>query len=146
MKATDFLKRQHRELEKTFKEALKSERPRERRQMLQEIQAQIQLHSMLEEQIFYPAYREAAATKKAAELVAEALEEHHVVDLVLADLAKVEPSAENYEAKITVLMELIEHHVEEEEAEMFPSAEKKLGKQRLEELAEELAERAEAGE
>lgn len=63
--------------------------------------------------------------------------------MVLAEIPKVDASAENFKAKMTVLKELIEHHVEEEATEMFPDAEKKLGKERLEELGEEMIKRAE---
>jgi hypothetical protein len=65
-----------------------------------------------------------------------------VVQLVLAELPQVDPEDERFEAKMTVLEELVQHHVEEEEKEMFKSAEK-LGRERLEELGDELESRAE---
>ena len=64
----------------------------------------------------------------------EALEEHHVVDLVLKELPQVDPADERFHAKMTVLSELVEHHADEEEEEMFPMAEKKLGSEELKEL------------
>jgi hemerythrin-like domain-containing protein len=72
-------------------------------------------------------------------MIGEAYEEHHVVKLVLAELPEVDPNAESFEAKMTVLKELVAHHVEEEEEEMFPMAERRLGSQRSTELAEEMA-------
>ena len=75
----------------------------------------------IEEKMFYPAVKE-LKTKKAEEMVLEAYEEHAVVKLVLAELPKVDPEDERFEAKMTVLQELIEHHVEEEEEEMFKLA------------------------
>jgi iron-sulfur cluster repair protein YtfE (RIC family) len=144
MKATEFLKRQHRDVEKLFRQALKSESNTERRQLVQEIAAQLRMHTMLEEQIFYPAFRDGVGTKKAEERVLEAFEEHHVVDLVMAELAKIDASAENYHARLTVLHELVRHHVEEEEEEMFPTAEKKLEKETLTSLAEQMTEGAKA--
>ena len=107
-----------------------------------EIASKLEVHTAIEEEIFYPAFREAAGTKKGEEQVLEAYEEHHVVKLVLGEIPQLDCGAETFEAKMTVLKELIEHHVEEEEKEMFPSAEKKLGKTRLEELGVELEERA----
>jgi hypothetical protein len=90
----------------------------------------------IEETIFYPAVQE-IGTKKAEEIVPEAFEEHHVAQLVLGELPKVDPKDERFEAKMTVLEELIEHHVEEEEKEMFKLAEK-LGSERLAELGDEM--------
>src|SRR5204863_27059 len=79
-----------------------------------------------------PAVRE-IGTEKAEEMIDEAFEEHHVVDLVLAELPTVDPEDERFAAKMTVLSELVEHHADEEEEEMFPMCEKKLGRARLEE-------------
>jgi hemerythrin-like domain-containing protein len=142
MKATDLLKKQHREVEKLFKEVEGAEDARTRRRLLDEIGEKLKLHTSIEENIFYPAVKE-IETKKAEEMVLEAFEEHHVVDLVLAELPKVDPEAETFEAKMTVLKELVEHHVEEEEDEMFPMAEKKFGREKSQELAAQME--AEAG-
>jgi hemerythrin-like domain-containing protein len=142
MKATEILKKQHREVEKLFKAVEKSEDARTRRRLMDEIGEKLKLHTSIEENIFYPAVK-AIETKKAEEMVLEAYEEHHVVDLVLAELPKVDPAADTFEAKMTVLKELIEHHVEEEEDEMFPMAEKKFGAERSRELAAQLQAEAE---
>jgi hemerythrin superfamily protein len=139
MKATDLLKKQHKDVKGLFKKIEKTENGRERRQLMEQIGQQLELHTRLEEEIFYPAVRE--VSRKAAEMVDEAFEEHHVVDLVLKELPSVNPEDERFQAKMTVLMELVQHHVEEEESEMFKLAEK-LGKERLSELGEEMAERA----
>jgi hemerythrin superfamily protein len=138
MKATALLKRQHRAVEKLFSTALKSENAKMRRKATEEIIQALEHHTKIEEEVFYPAVRE-IGTKKAEEMIGEAYEEHHVVKLVLAELPRVDPSADNFEAKMTVLKELVGHHVEEEEDEMFPMAERKLGSDRSSELAEEMA-------
>jgi hemerythrin-like domain-containing protein len=96
----------------------------------------LEAHMTIEETIFYPAVRE-LGTKNTEEMVPEAYEEHHVVKLVLAQLPAVDLENEQYEAKVTVLSELIEHHVEEEETEIFKVAEK-LGAERLAELGSEM--------
>ena len=142
MKATELLKKQHREVESLFAKVLKTDDAKDRKKLATEITSKLEGHTTIEEEIFYPAYREASNTQKGEDLVLEAYEEHHVVKLVLGELPKVNASAENFKAKMTVLKELIEHHVEEEEEEMFPDAEKKLGKDRLEVLAEEMDKRA----
>src|SRR4030095_5962772 len=105
---------------------------------MEEIIAALQHHTQIEESVFYPAVRD-IGTKKATQMIGEAYEEHHVVKLVLGELPGVGPTAENFEAKMTVLKELVAHHVEEEEEEMFPMAERRLGSQRSTELAEEMA-------
>lgn len=136
MKATELLKRQHREVKKLFADTKKAEDPKRRRSGLEQIAAKLTAHMTIEEEIFYPAVAE-LATKKTEELVPEAYEEHHVAKLVLAELPQVDAEDERFTAKITVLSELIEHHVEEEEGEMFPLAEK-LGDERLKELGSEM--------
>ena len=144
MKATDLLKKQHRQVEKLFKQAEKAQ-SRQRRQLMEQIVEQLKLHTKIEEEIFYPAVRE-LGTSKAEEMIDEAFEEHHVVDLVLAELPKVDPDDERFEAKMTVLSELVQHHVEEEEGELFPMAEKKLGAERIKELGQQMEQMAGAGE
>jgi len=140
MKATDLLKKQHKEVKALFKKVEKTENARERRQLMEQISQQLELHTQIEEEMFYPAVRESG--KKAEEMIDEAYEEHHVVKLVLKELPQVDPEDERFQAKMTVLSELIEHHVEEEEGEMFKIAEKTLGKERLTELGDEMAQRA----
>jgi hemerythrin superfamily protein len=141
MKATDLLKKQHRQVEKLFKQCEKTEDAGERRELMEQIGSALKLHTKLEEEIFYPAVRE-MGTSKAEEMVDEAYEEHHVVDLVLAELPKVDPEDERFQAKMTVLSELVEHHVDEEEDEMFPMAEKKLGSERMKELGQQMEQMA----
>ena len=143
MKATMLLKRQHREVEKLFSTALKNDDAKTRRDAMRKIVRALQHHTAIEEKIFYPAVRE-LGTKKAEEMVGEAYEEHHVVKLVLAELPGLDPSAENFDAKMTVLKELVEHHVEEEEQEMFPMAERRLGQEQSAELAQRMEGSAEA--
>jgi hemerythrin superfamily protein len=138
MKATVLLKRQHREVERLFSAALKAKDAKTRRATMDEITKALEHHTEIEETIFYPAVRE-IGTQKAEDMVGEAFEEHHVVKLVLAELPKLEPDAENFEAKMTVLKELVGHHVEEEENEMFPMAEKRLGDERNVELGNQMA-------
>jgi hypothetical protein len=135
MKATELLKKQHREVKALFRRAKKASAG-ERGDILDEIGQKLAHHMRIEEEIFYPAVHE-VGTKKAEEIVPEAYEEHHVVKLVLDELPELDPGNERFEAKMTVLDELVQHHVEEEEKEMFALAEK-LGDERLKELGAEL--------
>ena len=137
MDPVKLLTKQHREVETLFKKIEKTEDAEGRKALMERIKQSLELHTMLEEEHFYPALRD-LDTKKAEEMVLEAYEEHHVVKLVLAELPQVDPEDERFEAKMTVLKELIEHHVEEEEDEMFKMA-KKLAKEELEALGERMA-------
>lgn len=139
--ATAFLSKQHREVEATFERALESDDARVRRNATNELARQLTLHTMLEEAIFYPAVRGIDA-EQTTDMVLEAYEEHHVVKVVLKELPKADPKDETFKAKVTVLKELVEHHVKEEEREMFPLAETRLGPERSRELAEAMAARA----
>jgi hemerythrin superfamily protein len=136
MKATDLLKKQHREVKALFKKVENTEDSRGRKQLLEQITQALEMHTRLEEEIFYPAVR-GLETRKAEEMVAEAFEEHHVVKLVLKDLPSVDPQDERFEAKMTVLSELVEHHADEEEEEMFKTAQR-LGDDELKALGEQM--------
>ena len=142
MKATDLLKKQHKEVKALFKKVENTENARERRRLMNEIATALEGHTTIEEEMFYPAVR-GLETQKAEEMVLEAFEEHHVVKLVLAELPQVDPEDERFEAKMTVLSELVEHHADEEEEEMFKAAQK-LGKDELEELGERMEARFDA--
>ena len=142
MNPVDLLTKQHKAVKGLFKKVEKTDNPRERRALMEQITTALEGHTTIEEEMFYPALRE-IGTKKAEEMVNEAFEEHHVVKLVLAELPGVDPADERFEAKMTVLSELIEHHVEEEEEEMFKLA-KKIDEDELDDLGERMKERFEA--
>ena len=141
MDPTQLLKKQHREVEALFRKVERTESPDDCRRLLGEIQEKLELHMRIEEDIFYPAVK-GLETKKAEEMIHEAYEEHGVVKLVLSRLPEADPEDERFHAKMTVLSELIEHHVEEEEKEMFKLAQK-LGDDELEALGERMASVAE---
>jgi hemerythrin-like domain-containing protein len=107
-------------------------------QLLAEIEAELKVHTQVEEQIFYPAFRDAAAKREDAKLYFEAVEEHHVVDMVLPEVSDGRPGSPEFAAKVKVLKDLVEHHIEEEEGQMFPKAKKALGKEQLEQLGEQI--------
>lgn len=142
MKATDLLRKQHRELDACFEKLLKSDDDQSRMSFALEISSMLEIHMTIEETYFYPAYLEANGSKQADSRVVEGYEEHHVVDLLLAELPKADPSTERFEAKINVLKRILEHHVGEEERAMFPDAERLLGPERLEALGAKMGERA----
>jgi hemerythrin-like domain-containing protein len=109
--------------------------------LLKKIATEVQIHTRLEEEIFYPAFREAGGSDH-EKMFFEAKEEHRAVDdLVMPDLQKTDPASETFSGRAKVLKELIEHHAEEEEQEMFPEARKSLSGEQLVELGERMAER-----
>jgi len=110
-----------------------------RQELLAEIERELKIHTTIEEEIFYPAFRDAAEKAEDRKLYYEAVEEHHVVDTVLPELKVTDIASESFAAKAKVLKDLVEHHAEEEETEMFSRARKLLGREELVRLGEELA-------
>jgi hemerythrin-like domain-containing protein len=113
--------------------------PDRRRKLLADIEGEILVHTTIEEEIFYPAYRDAVSKKEDRKLYQEAKEEHHVVDLVMPELKDTDPGSEVFGAKAKVLKELIEHHADEEEKQMFPRARKVMERSELLDLGEQMA-------
>jgi hemerythrin superfamily protein len=133
------LKNDHKTVEKLFKQYEKGKEqasPAQKRELVDQILKELTTHAYIEETIFYPAAREAAPDSK--DHVLESVEEHHVVAWLLAELQKLDPSAETFDAKVTVLIENTRHHVEEEEQEFFPEVRKAMGRKRLTELGARL--------
>jgi hemerythrin-like domain-containing protein len=109
-------------------------------QLYTQVESEVKVHSQIEEEIFYPAFRDAAQKKDDKKMFFEAKEEHHVVDLVMPELSDTD-GQEEFAAKAKVLKELIEHHADEEEKEMFPRARKLFDRDELRELGERLEQR-----
>lgn len=109
-----------------------------RTKLLDQIAKEIQIHTTIEEEIFYPAFRDAIDQKERKKMYYEALEEHHVVDLVLPEARQTDTSSEQFAAKAKVLKELVEHHADEEEKEMFKAARKAMNREQLQGLGEKM--------
>jgi hemerythrin superfamily protein len=107
-----------------------------RKKIVDEIVAELCAHAFIEEEIFYPTAR--AAVPETSDHVLESIEEHHVVVWMLSELADLDPSDERYTAKVTVLIENVRHHVEEEEQDWFPKVRKAMSRTRLRELGERM--------
>lgn len=137
MDAIELLKKDHEKvsgifekLEPTTERAVKT-----REELFTQLKQELDIHAQIEEQIFYPAIKEAEETH---DITLEAYEEHHVVKQLLAELDELAKDDETWGAKLTVLKENVEHHVEEEEGEMFPSAKKVLSSEQIEALGERM--------
>ena len=107
-----------------------------------QIFTELEVHTQIEEQIFYPRIKELSGD--IAETVDEGVEEHHVVKVLMQECDGLEPGDDQWVAKLTVIIEQVEHHAGEEEEEMFPSVRKELDDTALTELAERM-EAAKAG-
>jgi hemerythrin superfamily protein len=103
-----------------------------KREIVDKIIEELSIHAAIEELHFYPMAR--GAVKDVEDEVLESLEEHHVAKWLLAELEDLDPKAERFDAKVTVLKEAILHHAEEEEAELFPQVRKAVGRKELQEL------------
>jgi len=133
MNAFDLLKADHKKvadilekLDATSERALKT-----REELFTKLKRELDVHSRIEETIFYPVLEEADETH---EITLEALEEHALVKQLLEELQALAKDDEQWTAKFTVLKENVEHHVEEEEGEMFKKARKVLSEEAIETL------------
>ncbi|MDH6220789.1 hemerythrin domain-containing protein [Streptomyces pseudovenezuelae] len=139
MDAIVLLKDDHQTVEKLFKEFERAgdRAYKTKRKIADKVIEELTVHAWIEERIFYPAAR--AAVPDTTDHVLESVEEHHVVLWMLSELAGLDPQDERFDAKMTVLIENVRHHVEEEEKEWFPQVRSALGRNRLGELGEQLS-------
>lgn len=138
MNALQFLKRDHDKVRKLFAdfETAGDDALVRKQEIAEQVFVELQTHSRIEEEVFYPALN-AKATSRGKELVEEALDEHADVDEMIRELRGLSPGDDEFEDKFQGLISSVEHHIQEEEGEMFPEAEKRLGSE-LEELGKEL--------
>ena len=135
--AIAMLKEDHRRVRDLFQEYEAAMDPRTKRELAEEVCTELETHAQLEEQIFYPAVNE--ESQEGPELVQEAIQEHQKVKDMIAALREIGPDNREFDAKFRELMQNVEHHVEEEETEMFPLAEQELSED-LEEIKTEMQE------
>jgi hemerythrin-like domain-containing protein len=118
------------ELESTTERGVKT-----RSELFATIKGELTLHEIVEEEIFYPALK---THPKAQDIVLEGFQEHHVVDLLMGELEELDVSDETWGAKATVMKENIEHHIDEEEGEMFPQARQVFDTSELDDLGQRM--------
>jgi hemerythrin superfamily protein len=131
MDAITLLKNDHKTVEALFKRYEKSgERAfAQKREIVDRIIEELSVHASIEESVFYPVTRR--MVPKAESIALESLEEHHVVKWLLSELADLDPAHERFDAKVSVLMENVRHHVKEEESEFFPKVRESLSRAQL---------------
>ncbi|MCW3840471.1 hemerythrin domain-containing protein [Micromonospora yasonensis] len=132
------LKEDHKQMRRLFREFEKAaDGPAARRQeLVTRIIEALTVHTYLENEVMYPQVRE--LLPDLADDILESYEEHHVADLLCAELADLDAADERFVAKTTVLIENVEHHVEEEEQEWFPKVREALGRNQLQEIGERM--------
>jgi hemerythrin-like domain-containing protein len=131
MKATSLLEKQHRKVKAIFNKLEKGRG--EPLELLAELANDLAAHMTIEQEIFYPAVQ-----KLDDSLVREAYEEHALGEVALKRLLATDPDSDSFKARVVACKELIEHHVEEEEGELFPKVERKLGDEKLLALGKEM--------
>ena len=133
MDAIEMLKSQHREVESLFAkfEQLGDNAAKSKQSIVDKIADALAMHATIEEKHFYPAVK----AKRTEDILLEALEEHLGIKRVIADLLKIQASDDTFDAKVKVLKEQVEHHVKEEESDLFPKVRKVLDKTELTSLA-----------
>jgi iron-sulfur cluster repair protein YtfE (RIC family) len=137
MNAFELLKADHKkvagifeELEPTTNRATKT-----REELFTQLKNELDVHTQIEEQILYPALKDAEETH---DITLEAYEEHHVVKQILSELESMPVDTDEWSAKLKVLQENVEHHVEEEEGDMFKQAKDVLSTEQIDALGTRL--------
>ena len=137
MDAFTLMKKDHRKVDELFKNILATTEDdlKKREKLFEELQYELNTHAFMEEKAFYPFFQEKATTH---DIVLESFEEHHVVKLLLRELEKMKKDSEQWIAKLTVLKENVEHHVTEEETDLFPKVQQIISDEEAEELGKKM--------
>ncbi len=139
MNAFQLLKQDHQKVSGIFEQlsATTERAEKTRPELFAKLKQELDVHAHIEETIFYPVLKREAETRA---ITLEGFEEHKVVKRLLTELEAADPATEQWTAKLKVLKENVEHHVEEEEGEMFKSAREVLSTQQIDELGAQMEE------
>ena len=133
------LKDDHKEVRALFREFEKSTTTKARKgTIVKKVIELLTVHTYIENEVMYPEVRR--LLPQLEDDVLESYEEHHVADVLVMELAALKPGDERFEAKTTVLIENVRHHIEEEEQEWFPQVRESLGRKELQEIGAEMEE------
>lgn len=138
MNAVELLKEDHKKVSRLFQK-VKATEESEHKELFEQIKAELDVHTHIEETIFYPALKE-DGDEELKDITLEGIEEHHQAKIFLRELASLADESEKFEPKLKVLMEDIDHHVQEEEGQMFPMVEEQFDAATLEELGARMEE------
>ena len=140
MDALELLKQDHDKVKQMMSELEHTgdEQREKREEIFAQLKRELTIHEILEEEIVYPTFEKQTKLK---EVVLEGYQEHHVVDLVLGEMMEIDADDENWSAKLSVAKENVEHHIEEEEGQMFKIARGIFDEQQLAKMGNLLASR-----
>ena len=138
MNAIELLKEDHDKVDKLFQQ-VKADEDADHRDTFEKIKAELDVHTHIEEKIFYPKVKE-DGDEELKKIVLEGVEEHHQAKMFLRELSGLVEDSEKFQPKLKVLMEDISHHVQEEEGQMFPMIEKQFDEYTLQMLGKEMEE------
>jgi hemerythrin superfamily protein len=130
------LREDHKEIKRLFRRFEKAEKSAEKQKLVKQILEMLAVHTYIENEGMYPQVRTMVPDIESD--ILESYEEHHVADLLCAELAEMSPEDERFTAKVTVLIESVEHHIEEEESSWFPDVREALGRKQLQEIGAEM--------
>lgn len=134
MNAIDLLEQQHKEVDQLFKKAEKTQQAHEKEFLFAQVADALAMHATIEEKIFYPAVK----ASDTADILLEAVEEHLEVKRIIADMLDLPATDSTFDAKLKVLQENVDHHVEEERSDLFPKVKKLMNAEQLEALGQEM--------
>jgi len=135
MNALELIKEDHKRLKKMLEHTLEAEGSTDREAAMDQLRTELVAHERMEEEVFYPRLRD---EQKVRDNVLEGLEEHHVADVILDELLDVPPDSDLWKAKVKVLKENVEHHMDEEEDELLKNAKRVLDRDELNRLGERM--------
>jgi hemerythrin-like domain-containing protein len=135
MNALELLMEDHRKVQELFEQVKGTENQKQHKQLFKRIKTELDTHTHIEERVFYPTLKKYEEFK---ETVLEAIEEHLQVKTLLRAIDRLSEGNERFDAKLKVLIDNVEHHIEEEEGELFPKVKRQLSSEQLEELGLEL--------
>ena len=138
MNAIELLKEDHKKVKGYFEQVKATDEASEQRELFEKIKQELEIHTQIEEDVFYPYLIE--NDEELSDLTKEGIEEHHGVKIFIREISALSDDSEKLEPKLTVLMENVEHHVMEEEGEMFQMCEEQFDSEVLEELGNRLEE------
>ena len=142
--AITMLKADHVVIKRLLRELNEATTVKQRERLAGELERALKTHAQIEEEVFYPAFKARTEKTDDVDMFYEAAEEHHVVDMVLPALKAANPKSHEFEAKAKVMKDLVEHHIKEEEGEMFAAARKVFEDQQLRELGDLMQARRES--
>jgi hemerythrin superfamily protein len=141
MNALNLLKKDHASVKTLFSRFDRTGKTdlEKRNDLLAQIRREVQIHSRAEEEIFYPALK--ALNGEGRKLVSQALNDHREIEDLLTQISRLKLTAKNFDDRFESLIESVDHHIEEEEGEIFRFAEENCSEQQLEDLGRQIQER-----